>query len=139
MYLHSLGIIHRDLKPENILLMYDGTVKIADFGLAPQGHANFMATECCGSPLFVAPEILRLVPYSFSCDIWSIGVLTYLLISGNVPFHDSDKTKLYKKIQLGVFVYDTPVWTTVNLEVVDLINQMLIVDPKKRISAYQIH
>ena len=93
-YIHSLNIIHRDIKPENLLLKSktDGlsSVKISDFGLARMTPAGELANTTCGTPGYVAPEIINLKPYGKECDYWSIGVVLYIMLSGTPPFFEDD-------------------------------------------------
>lgn len=88
-YLHGFGIVHRDLKLENIMMTDTSDTakpKIVDFGLAKMISPNETASEPCGTLGYVGPEILKKMPYSFSCDIWSIGCIMYALLSGSLPF-----------------------------------------------------
>ena len=102
-YLHKLGITHRDLKPENLLYYHpghDSKILITDFGLSAfrkTGEGNYMRTTC-GTPEYIAPEILARKPYSSQVDLWAVGVITYILLSGTMPFDDENKSKLYRLI-----------------------------------------
>ncbi|RKP04121.1 hypothetical protein CXG81DRAFT_120, partial [Caulochytrium protostelioides] len=98
-YLHSMGIIYRDLKPENILLDTTGHIKLADFGFAKVIHDT--TASFCGTPDYIAPEMIRSVPYDKSVDWWSFGVLIFELISGKTPFEDDSSDKIYHKIRDG--------------------------------------
>ena len=92
-YLHNLGIVHRDLKLENIMMSHqkDGAVpKIVDFGLAKMIGPNESANEPFGTLGYVAPEVLQKKPYTFSCDVWSLGCILYALLSGSLPFDHND-------------------------------------------------
>ena len=93
-YCHTLGIIHRDIKPENLLFsskeMGDAIVKVSDFGLARFIDNETLATTTCGTPGYVAPEILEQRPYNEACDFWSVGVVLFILLSGSPPFYDED-------------------------------------------------
>ncbi|ETV82724.1 CAMK protein kinase, variant [Aphanomyces astaci] len=129
-YCHTKGIAHRDLKPENILLtsMYDdASVKLADFGLATLHHNRSSMVTRCGSPLYLAPEILHLdTPYGKECDIWSIGVITYMLLSGCPPFYDENVGQLYSKIKCGQFEFEPAYyWSHVSHDAKHLISCML--------------
>eukprot|EP00511_Aplanochytrium_stocchinoi_P011516 CAMPEP_0204875334 /NCGR_PEP_ID=MMETSP1348-20121228/45634_1 /ASSEMBLY_ACC=CAM_ASM_000700 /TAXON_ID=215587 /ORGANISM="Aplanochytrium stocchinoi, Strain GSBS06" /LENGTH=357 /DNA_ID=CAMNT_0052031705 /DNA_START=98 /DNA_END=1174 /DNA_ORIENTATION=- len=143
-----MGIIHRDLKPENILLSHtDGNARllIADFGFAVQvepGVQGFnLLQTVCGSPRYIAPEIMGGDPYNYKCDIWSLGVLTYLLLSGgNLPFKGSNNRKdLFKKLKNGDWDF-TPedAWKNVSDEAKDFISHLLVVDPEERYDYDQI-
>lgn len=102
-YLHKLGITHRDLKPENLLYYHpghDSKILITDFGLSAfrkTGEGNYMRTTC-GTPEYIAPEILYKKPYSSQVDLWAVGVITYILLSGTMPFDDENKSRLYRLI-----------------------------------------
>lgn len=102
-YLHSLGITHRDLKPENLLYYhpgYDSKILITDFGLASTRKAGDDVTmkTTCGTPEYIAPEILLRKPYTNAVDMWAIGVITFILLSGEMPFDDESRTRLYRMI-----------------------------------------
>ena len=101
-YLHSLGITHRDLKPENLLYYHpghDSKILITDFGLSASRRTGdiYMKTTC-GTPEYIAPEILARKPYTCQVDMWAIGVITYILLSGTMPFDDENRTRLYRLI-----------------------------------------
>lgn len=98
-YLHSKGIIHRDIKPENILLsdVDNIQIKLADFGFAAY-LKELRGPQKLGSPLYMAPEVIQNVDYDFKVDCWSIGVITFILLTGKLPFYDQPKDKLYVKI-----------------------------------------
>lgn len=102
-YLHSLGITHRDLKPENLLYYHpgpDSRILITDFGLSKtrQNAKNETMDTTCGTPEYIAPEILLRQPYTNAVDMWSIGVITHVLLSGQMPFADENRRRLYKAI-----------------------------------------
>lgn len=108
-YLHGLGIAHRDLKPENLLYYHpghDSKIMITDFGLSAtkKGPDNFMRTTC-GTPEYIAPEIIARKPYTCNIDMWAIGVITYILLSGTMPFDDENKTRLYRLILKAKYSY----------------------------------
>eukprot|EP01097_Dermamoeba_algensis_P009413 TRINITY_DN6616_c0_g1_i1.p1 TRINITY_DN6616_c0_g1~~TRINITY_DN6616_c0_g1_i1.p1 ORF type:complete len:316 (-),score=54.94 TRINITY_DN6616_c0_g1_i1:206-1153(-) len=140
-YLHSQGIAHRDLKLENILTTGQSEtefVKIADFGLS-KNFADEKLTTCVGSAGYVAPEILLGGgQYDKSVDIWSVGVILYILLSGFPPFHADNETGMLKKIQNIEYNFDQPVWSLVSVEAKDLIRALLTKDPRSRLTAAQI-
>eukprot|EP00752_Nemacystus_decipiens_P004110 g3760.t1 len=138
-YCHELGIVHRDLKPENLLLTSrndDASIKLADFGFACS-VLNGPVTEQCGSPGYVAPEILRALPYGTSVDMWSVGVIIYTLLGGYPPFHDENQTRLFRRIKAGSFKFHDEYWSNTSLEAKDLIRRLLLVDPSRRMTATQ--
>eukprot|EP00494_Astrolonche_serrata_P033785 UN34054 len=137
-YLHERNIVHRDLKPENLLLTdksdnYD--VKIIDFGLAKRS-AEKMSMPC-GTPGYVAPEILKRKPYHKEVDIWSLGVIMYILLCGFPPFHEDggNLKKLYKQIRAGKYSFPAKFWSNISDAAKTLIRQMLTVKPHMRITA----
>ncbi|XP_067838342.1 maternal embryonic leucine zipper kinase [Heptranchias perlo] len=132
-YVHSQGYAHRDLKPENLLIDEDHNLKLIDFGLCakPKGGLDYQLTTCCGSPAYAAPELIQGKAYIGSeADIWSMGVLLYALLCGFLPFDDDNVMTLYRKIMRGK--YNIPKWLSPTSVLV--LNQMLQVDPKKRIT-----
>jgi len=142
-YVHGHGIAHRDLKPENLLLTKeegaDGTdlfIKIADFGLSKDFGAEQMATSC-GTPDYVAPEVLGGQPYDSAVDIWSIGVITYVLLCGFPPFYGESQPELFENIMKGNYDFPDPEWSGVSEDAKDFIRKMLVVDPEKRYNAEQ--
>ncbi|CCM01452.1 uncharacterized protein FIBRA_03505 [Fibroporia radiculosa] len=134
-YSHRLKIVHRDLKPENVLLDADLNVKIADFGLSNEiKDGDFLKTSC-GSPNYAAPEVIRGGLYTGpEIDVWSCGVILYVMLCGRLPFEDEDVQTLFTKISQGV--YHMPVF--LSPEARTLINGMLAVDPVKRITIPEI-
>ncbi|CEP11537.1 hypothetical protein [Parasitella parasitica] len=130
---HARHICHRDLKPENILLDNDRkSIKIADFGMAVMQPTNKLLQTSCGSPHYASPEIVRGIPYyGPAADVWSAGVILYVLLTGKLPFDDNHVGKLLAKIKTGRF-RPMPEWVSESAK--DLIYRMLIVDPSKRIS-----
>ncbi|KAI0354686.1 CAMK/CAMKL/AMPK protein kinase [Trametes cingulata] len=134
-YSHHLKIVHRDLKPENVLLDDDLNVKIADFGLSNEiKDGDFLKTSC-GSPNYAAPEVIRGGLYTGpEIDVWSCGVILYVMLCGRLPFEDDDVQTLFTKISQGV--YHLP--TYLSAEAKGLINGMLAVDPVKRITIPEI-
>jgi len=136
-YLHSQNIIHRDLKPENLLLKNkesDTEIKIADFGFAKRVLEPNSLTTVCGTPDYVAPEIISKIPYGLKADIWSIGVISFILLGGYPPFFDDDQNALFRKIKKGKFEYEPAYWSHISNEAKNCINCMLVVDPQSRSS-----
>lgn len=135
-YCHSYGIVHRDLKPENVLLSSkddNASIKLADFGFAKKLDLDSEnLTTACGTPGYVAPEILKGSSYGKTVDIWSIGVITFILLCGYPPFHHDNHNALFRLIKAGKFEFSSPYWDHISDEAKDLINQMLVVDPAKR-------
>lgn len=138
---HERNIVHRDIKPENILLIdKDLSIKIADFGLAKIiGEESFTAT-LCGTPSYVAPEILESGNrrrYTRAVDVWSLGVVLYICLCGFPPFSDELYSRenpytLSQQIKMGRFDYPSPYWDSVGDPALDLIDRMLTVDVDKR-------
>lgn len=138
-YLHDADIVHRDLKPENLLLKSgddDTSIKIADFGFAKNLRGG-TDNEMCGTPGYVAPEIIRRKSYKHTVDVWSAGVIVYILLGGYPPFWDTNQKKLFRKIKHGAYEFHEAYWSHVSDGAKDLIRKMLTVDPDKRITARQ--
>ncbi|KAL2062835.1 hypothetical protein VTL71DRAFT_5907 [Oculimacula yallundae] len=134
-YCHRNSIVHRDLKIENILISKTGDIKIIDFGLsnlfAPRGHLKTF----CGSLYFAAPELLQAKAYTGpEVDVWSFGIVLYVLVCGKVPFDDQSMPALHAKIKKGIVDY--PSW--LSPECKNLISRMLVTDPKQRASLQEI-
>ncbi|XP_038151691.1 calcium/calmodulin-dependent protein kinase type II subunit gamma isoform X15 [Cyprinodon tularosa] len=140
-HIHQRDIVHRDLKPENLLLaskMKGAAVKLADFGLAIEVQGDQQAWfGFAGTPGYLSPEVLRKDPYGKPVDIWACGVILYILLVGYPPFWDEDQHKLYQQIKAGAYDFPSPEWDTVTPEAKNLINQMLTINPAKRITADQ--
>ncbi|XP_019902930.1 calcium/calmodulin-dependent protein kinase type II subunit gamma isoform X19 [Esox lucius] len=140
-HMHQHDIVHRDLKPENLLLaskLKGAAVKLADFGLAIEVQGDEQAWfGFAGTPGYLSPEVLRKDPYGKPVDIWACGVVLYILLVGYPPFWDEDQHKLYQQIKAGAYDFPSPEWDTVTPEAKNLINQMLTINPAKRITAEQ--
>ena len=142
-YLHSVGIVHRDLKPENLLYStndaaspkYD-VIKVADFGLAKiiAGPADHSMSTTCGTPGYVAPEILEQKGYGKEVDLWSIGVILYILLCGFPPFYDDNNSLLFMAIKKADYSFPSPYWDKVSKPAIDLITRLLQPDPSKRLT-----
>ncbi|KAL9091627.1 MAG: hypothetical protein Q9165_004703 [Trypethelium subeluteriae] len=142
-YMHERNIVHRDIKPENILLTdKDLNVKLADFGLAKIIGEESFTTTLCGTPSYVAPEILEQSNhrrYTRAVDVWSLGVVLYICLCGFPPFSDElysaeNPYTLSQQIKAGRFDYPSPYWDSVGDAALDLIDRMLTVDVEQRIS-----
>uniref|UniRef100_W5NDW9 calcium/calmodulin-dependent protein kinase n=1 Tax=Lepisosteus oculatus TaxID=7918 RepID=W5NDW9_LEPOC len=142
LHCHQMGVVHRDLKPENLLLASkckNAAVKLADFGLAieVQGDQQAWFAGFAGTPGYLSPEVLRKEAYGKPVDIWACGVILYILLVGYPPFWDEDQHKLYQQIKAGAYDFPSPEWDTVTPEAKNLINQMLTINPAKRITAQE--
>ena len=139
-YCHSLGIVHRDLKPENILVPSGGVnidytlLKIIDFGASVLKKGEKKFTFRFGTPYYIAPEVLQ-QSYDEKCDIWSIGVILYLLLTGSVPFDGNNDDEIWKKIITEEINYTSSKFKSLSNESKDLLKKLLIKDPDKRLSA----
>lgn len=137
-YCHSHNVAHRDLKPENLLLRSednDSEIKIADFGFAKKVLTPNSLTTQCGTPGYVAPEILEGVPYDTKSDMWSLGVIVYILLGGYPPFIEQNQRELFRKIRKGQYEFHEEYWGSVSADAKDLISCLLTVSPGKRLSA----
>ncbi|XP_059090696.1 calcium/calmodulin-dependent protein kinase type 1-like isoform X3 [Tigriopus californicus] len=135
-YMHREGVVHRDLKPENLLYQCqdeDSKIMISDFGLSKMEDSGIMATAC-GTPGYVAPEVLAQKPYGKSVDVWSIGVISYILLCGYPPFYDENDANLFAQILKGEFEFDSPYWDDISEEAKEFIRQLMCVDVEKRLS-----
>ena len=143
-YLHARNIVHRDLKLENILLSDTSSsaiVKIADFGLARFFADDSELRTICGSPLYVAPEILDvgadMGAYTPAVDMWSVGVILYILLSGNSPFDNEDEQVLFQKIRSADYSLDDYIWEHVSADAKDCVKKLLTVDTASRMTVSQ--
>ncbi|XP_031597856.1 calcium/calmodulin-dependent protein kinase IGb [Oreochromis aureus] len=133
-YLHQNGVVHRDLKPENILYYSqeeNSKIMISDFGLSKMVDNGIMSTAC-GTPGYVAPEVLAQKPYSNAVDCWSIGVITYILLCGYPPFYEESETRLFSKIMKAQYEFDSPFWDDISESAKDFIRNMMQKNPKMR-------
>ncbi|XP_038055671.1 serine/threonine-protein kinase DCLK1-like [Patiria miniata] len=141
-YLHSMNVVHRDIKPENLLVCEheDGTksLKLGDFGLATKVTGPLRTV--CGTPTYVAPEIILETGYGLKVDVWAAGVITYILLCGFPPFRSesNDQEELFDHIIAGDFQFISPYWDSISEVAKDLISCMLEVDVEKRFSAAQV-
>lgn len=114
----------------------DSSIKIADFGFAKKCPSSGLRTMC-GTPGYVAPEILERTPYGTQCDMWSLGVIVYILLGGYSPFEEKCQDLLFEKIRAGDYTFHDEFWGPVSDDAKDLIRSLLTVDPKKRLTAEQ--
>jgi len=139
-YLHSIDIVHRDLKPENLLLKSadnDLEVALADFGLSKIVGQQMMMQTACGTPSYVAPEVLNASGYGKEVDMWSIGVITYILLCGFPPFYGDTVPEIFEQIMEANFDYPEEYWGSVSKEAKDFVNKLLVVETSDRLSAPQ--
>uniref|UniRef100_A0A3Q3MWQ5 Si:ch211-27e6.1 n=1 Tax=Labrus bergylta TaxID=56723 RepID=A0A3Q3MWQ5_9LABR len=135
-YLHNLGVTHRDLKPENILYYHPGAdsrLLVTDFGLASFGSTK----TTCGTPEYMAPEVLLRKPYTCAVDMWALGVIAYIVLSGSMPFEDDSRTRLYRSIVRGKYSFHGEPWPSVSNLAKDFIQRLLPLDPATRLTADQ--
>ncbi|KAL7748795.1 hypothetical protein RI367_005708 [Sorochytrium milnesiophthora] len=136
-YLHEMGICHRDLKPENLLFATadsEAHIMISDFGLSKIFSDVEVMKTACGTPGYVAPEVLRRQGYNKQVDMWSIGVITYILLCGYPPFYEENNTDLFNQIMRGHYEFDSPYWDNISYEAKNFVSRMLVVDPARRIT-----
>ncbi|XP_002708839.3 serine/threonine-protein kinase 33 isoform X1 [Oryctolagus cuniculus] len=148
-YLHNKDIVHRDLKLENIMVKssfidanneINLNIKVTDFGLAvkKQGRSEAMMQTTCGTPIYMAPEVINAHDYSQQCDIWSIGVIMYILLCGDPPFMASSEEKLFELIKKGELRFENPVWNSISENAKSVLRQLMKVDPAHRITAKEL-
>lgn len=136
-YMHKNKVVHRDLKPENLLLeskAKDANIRIIDFGLSTHFEASKKMKDKIGTAYYIAPEVLH-GTYDEKCDVWSTGVILYILLSGCPPFNGANEYEILKKVEKGKYTFDLPQWKKVSEPVKDLIRKMLTYVPSMRISA----
>ncbi|XP_029064938.1 serine/threonine-protein kinase 33 isoform X3 [Monodon monoceros] len=148
-YLHNKDIVHRDLKLENIMVKssfidandeMNLNIKVTDFGLAvkKQGRSEAMLQTTCGTPIYMAPEVINAHDYSQQCDIWSIGVIMYILLCGEAPFMASSEEKLFELIRKGELRFKDSVWDSISDSAKSVLKQLMKVDPAHRITAKEL-
>ncbi|CAK91222.1 unnamed protein product (macronuclear) [Paramecium tetraurelia] len=138
-YCHHRNIVHRDLKPENILFDQRGSdqiLKIIDFGTAKQILSNTQLKQKTGTPYFIAPEVID-QNYNSKCDVWSCGVILYIMMCGKPPFKGNNLEELYRNIKNGYVDFTGSEWYDVSQDAKSFISKLLVVDPAKRMSAEQ--
>jgi len=138
-YCHSNNIVHRDLKPENILLEQNkefDQIKIIDFGTSLVFDETKKLDEKLGTPYYIAPEVLA-KNYGSKCDIWSCGIITYIVLSGIPPFNGASDQEIMKKVKVGKFSFSDPIWASISDSGKDFITKLLTKDQDKRPSAQE--
>mmetsp|Transcript_27553 Transcript_27553/g.58872 ORF Transcript_27553/g.58872 Transcript_27553/m.58872 type:complete len:411 (+) Transcript_27553:87-1319(+) len=142
-YMHKKGIAHRDIKPENILFETedeDSPIKIIDFGLSRKHYGSFgepLMSTIVGTPYYIAPDVLRKKGYDKSCDLWSVGVIAYILLSGYPPFNGNDNSEVYEAIRRCRYQFPSADWSGMSRESRDFIRRLLQKDPRKRMTVEQ--
>uniref|UniRef100_A0A4W2EKL3 Serine/threonine-protein kinase 33 n=1 Tax=Bos indicus x Bos taurus TaxID=30522 RepID=A0A4W2EKL3_BOBOX len=148
-YLHNKDIVHRDLKLENIMVKssfidanneMNLNIKVTDFGLAVKKHgrSEVMLQTTCGTPIYMAPEVINAHDYSQQCDIWSIGVIMYILLCGKAPFMASSEEKLFELIKKGELHFKNSIWNSISDCAKSVLKQLMKVDPAHRITAKEL-
>ena len=137
---HLNNIVHRDLKPENIMLEsskdYD-QIKLIDFGTSIEVILNEAIEGKIGSPSYVAPEVIYGITYSSKVDLWSCGVIAFILLSGKLPFYGKNTLMTLEHVKTGKFSFSGKIWNHVSDLAKDFISRLLVIDPDKRLSAEQ--
>ena len=142
-WMHEHKIVHRDIKPENLIYATaadDSPIIVSDFGLAAAiDSEEDRPTKACGTPGYVAPEVLQKgVAYDYGCDVWSVGVVAYILLCGYPPFfseEEGDDSSMYAAILEGTYEYDSPYWDDITAPATSFVSSLLTVDPSKRFNA----
>ncbi|KAI8065946.1 kinase-like domain-containing protein [Gongronella butleri] len=141
LYLHGLDIVHRDIKPENLLFATkspDAPLLITDFGLSKimKNHDDVLMTAC-GTPGYVAPEVLLQKGHGKPVDIWSVGVITFVMLCGYTPFYGEDQAALFESIMSGKYEFDEEYWSDISKNAKSFIDGLLMFNPEKRLTAKQ--
>lgn len=137
---HSLGVMHRDLKPENFLFISqdeDSLLKTIDFGLSVFFKPGEKFSDVVGSPYYVAPEVLR-KRYSPEADVWSAGVILYILLSGVPPFWAESEQGIFEQVLHGDLDFSSDPWPNISESAKDLVRKMLVRDPRRRLTAHEV-
>jgi calcium/calmodulin-dependent protein kinase I len=139
-YMHKKNIVHRDLKPENLLFKdksEDSPLMVTDFGLSKFTEATSLLNTSCGTPGYVAPEIISRKGHGIAVDLWSIGVITYVLLCGFQPFYGDDQAQLFKAILEADYVFEKEYWSEISEDAKDFIRKLLVVNPAERMNCDQ--
>jgi len=138
-YCHGKNVVHRDLKPENLLLdslEKNATLKVIDFGTSQVFDSGQKMSTKIGTPMYIAPEVLS-KSYTEKCDVWSCGVILYVLLSGNQPFSGTSEYEVFQKIRKGVYTMAGRRWENVSKSARDLVKNMMLYDPSQRCTALE--
>ncbi|XP_073282665.1 phosphoenolpyruvate carboxylase kinase 2-like [Primulina huaijiensis] len=135
---HSRGVAHRDIKPDNILFNSDNVLKLADFGSAECFHSGELMSGIVGTPYYVAPEVVAAREYNEKVDIWSAGIILYILITGIPPFYGDSVTEIFESVLRANLRFPKTILSSPSCEVKDLLRQMLCKDVFRRFSAEQV-
>jgi calcium/calmodulin-dependent protein kinase I len=133
---HDRHVVHRDLKPENFMMVSrddDAAIKLVDFGFAEESSENNLVGKL-GTPMYMAPELWLEQPHGKPVDMWSVGVIIYIILCGYPPFSDERRDILVKRILKSVYAFHDEYWTNISTEAKDLIAKLLHVDPEKRLT-----
>ena len=139
-YMHQSGVVHRDIKPQNIFLeskSNNSAIKVGDFGFAKRVHTPKSLNQRCGTPSYVAPEILKNQPYDQSCDMWSVGVVLYVMLCGYTPFMEEEQEKMFERIKVGDYTFDPEDWSQISDEAKTLIRGLMCINPDRRLTSSQ--
>ena len=140
-YIHSMNIVHRDLKPENMIFKdktESSKLLLTDFGLSRGVKTNQFLSTCCGSPHYIAPEVLQNKGHGTQVDMWSLGVIAYVLLCGYTPFWGGEEDsveKLYQAIVSCDFQFEDEAWADISELAKEFITKLLILDPNHRMTA----
>lgn len=138
--MHKNGVAHRDIKPQNLFLECKDcncNIKVGDFGFAKRVHTTKSLTVKLGTPSYVAPEVVKNQPYDQSCDMWSVGVVIYVMLCGYTPFREKTQDKVFERIKTGSYAFDPADWSMISEEAKALIRGLMCIDPDKRLTARQ--
>merc|ERR1711957_352881 len=138
-YMHELGVVHRDLKPENVLIENKQTMhlRIIDFGLSTHFEPAQNMKDRIGTAYYIAPEVLR-GTYDEKCDIWSMGVIMYIMLSGCPPFYGNDEKEIMKRVEVGKYTFNLPQWTKISEQAKEMIRMTLTYVPAARVSCADV-
>jgi len=139
-YMHKKNIVHRDLKPENLLFKdksEESPLMVTDFGLSKFTEASTLLNTSCGTPGYVAPEIISRKGHGIAVDLWSIGVITYVLLCGYQPFFGEDQAQLFKAILEADYIFEEEYWADISEDAKDFIRNLLVVNPAERMTCEQ--